>query len=333
LWRALLCRDPGVDTDVGTDFEILFLFDHRMGDGNSGVIFAKSFVEIYNSGTVSNEKINRASPLVEHVMEIRPTFGTVFGALADRFISGIFKKSRDDFLGLPDPEVSSLETKLAVVSLTSADLKQLSTRCQENSTTIHSAICAAAFFACAKVYQSRTGKEKIKLSCDSPISVRKFCNHINIDDAIGLYVCPSTQTEVISKNSDFWNVARKVKRSMERTRDKDTQVPGLLSFVTGSWDEYVNVERLQGLLHKRTASLEVSNLGRVEFAQSSSLQIKEACFAQGNHYPGPLFCNSVVTTNQKLNCVISVPSPLVRETDISDFAKHLKLALQWGCND
>jgi len=249
----------------------------------------------------------------------------MLGTLLDLFTPAPFKKSRKDYLGPPhSPSMMPFKTELRFVVLDKDQVQALSAICKDRGTTIHGALCAASFFACAQASLSlqrlsSLPPKGITLSCSSPVSLLPTVTSLGVENNIGVYVYSSVYEQAFTSQTRFWEVAAKVKEGINNNRAMDLQMNGMLDFLSGSWRDFVNRDRVKHLPNARLQSIEVSNLGRTEFP-AKVWDVEKVWFSQQNHSSGPLFCNSVATTKGTLTCSISIPSPLILSTTVGNFS-------------
>lgn len=82
---------------------------------------------------------------------------------------------------------------------------------------------------------------------------------------IGPYVYGSAFEKCFTTKTQFWQVASEVRKSIMDNKATDLQMNGMLSFLGGSWREFVNRKRVRDVPNARLTSIEVSNLGRIDF--------------------------------------------------------------------
>jgi hypothetical protein len=121
--------------------------------------------------------------------------------------------------------------------------------------------------------------------------------------------------------TSFWCFAEAYAGRLRAALPESYQRLGLLRF---AGDLGKRAERLGLLPNARTATLEVSNLGRVEGLGGARLW-----FFQKNHYHGPLFNLSVATCAESgvLRATLAVPSPVVGSAEASAFVRRFERVL------
>jgi len=102
-------------------------------------------------------------------------------------------------------------------------------------------------------------KLSLEVLIDNPISLRKTAS-IHPQE-LGVFICGIDITTHMKPDIHFWNIARNTRSMIENALPKAYQYIGLLRFV-GDMREF-SKEFVKGIWNERTATMELSNLGKV----------------------------------------------------------------------
>jgi hypothetical protein len=126
----------------------------------------------------------------------------------------------------------------------------------------------------------------------------------------------------LAPDDDVWSVASRCMRDLARKKPLAHQAVGLLAF---AGDLEALAKKYEAEAHGRTATVEVSNVGRVRgLPQGSALWL-----TQGAHYHAALFVLTVATSDSDgvLRCCLSYPEPLIDQARAALFMRAFERRL------
>ena len=186
---------------------------------------------------------------------------------------------------------------------------QLKSRCREERTTVHGALCAAMLLVCMRQLSS---PESVVMSCGSSVNLRGSCLPLVERDHLGCFVSAVTTSHQISIDANFWELARECQTTIHQLIDDkfphyQVSNPDLISKYQPSFLAQL-AEHNMG----RTTTAHISNLGQFDFTKSSeSVRLESFYFATGQNLVGTCFWLGAVTIDQRLFCTFAYVDPLI----------------------
>jgi NRPS condensation-like uncharacterized protein len=186
---------------------------------------------------------------------------------------------------------------------------KLISRCRNEQTTVHGALCAAMLLACV---QHLSSAEPILISCGSNVNLRTFCVPFVDPGYLGCFVSSATTIHHVDLNTAFWDLARECYSNLHQLIHN--KVPHFQVSNAELLNKYQPLFLTQLAEHNmgRNTTIHISNLGQSIFEESyDSMQLKSFHFATGQAPIGACFWLGAVTINQKLCCTFTYTEPLI----------------------
>lgn len=303
---------PRYRVDVSDDGRtIVASFDHVIADGMAAVIYAHDLAHaIAGNEAAFTPATSPATPL-ELRLDLRPRARDVLAELRSQLAP------KPSFERGPDRpfDRAALRTRVHPLDLAPQCLSELRSRARANGVTVHAALGAASILAARAALPARA----LPMRFATPISVRARC----APEPTGMGVFISTaETDVPTGLRTFWGVARHSARDLARKRDAAHRTLGLLSWAPDLGKVVRDLERRAPNL--RNGTVEVSNLGVARLLPRGT----RVSLTQGNHYAGPVFCLTVLTSHEgTLRGWLSVPHPLVDDATAQAFCAGFTAAI------
>ncbi|BAY23822.1 alcohol acetyltransferase [Calothrix sp. NIES-2100] len=159
--------------------------------------------------------------------------------------------------------------RLLAWSLSAAETTSLISRCREEQTTVHAAICAAFLLAV-----SQDSGQQFELKCISPINVRGFLAPLIAED-YGYYAAVGITRNSVTPDLTLWDIARSLKSqlhqqmTLEHIAEKIAPSQAFLN--TNPSPQQLQQGFVEGYNH----DIVVSNLGRLNIPQQfGDIQLK-----------------------------------------------------------
>jgi hypothetical protein len=209
---------------------VLFAFHHCAGDGLSGVWVVRDLLQALGDS-------QRLTPLpLPDPRRNRParSIGWFGGVLHHhRLIFG--RHLRFLFRGYPralplDTAVPPAQrcTRIIARELPAARVTALVERAHQEQTTVHGALCAAQLLAVASEFPAH---RPLPLAIGSAVNVRAMLAPA-VGDDLGIFVAPLLTDHRIQEQTDFWDLARDVRRQVAAGIGR---AEPLLNYVVSGW--------------------------------------------------------------------------------------------------
>ncbi|MEL4896855.1 condensation domain-containing protein [Crocosphaera sp. Alani8] len=229
-------------------------------------------------------------------------------------------------------EASLNERRTHIINriINSETLLNLKRQSKTQATTIHGALCAAMLLGTKTI---SSFEEPVNLSCSSSIDLRKYCQpEIDINN-FGCFVSIIENMHILSKNTDFWDLARNCKQKIELTKNQTIN-----NMIDGQRLANFSQLTLEKMLEKnpigRIQMISVSNRGKINLAKNyGRLKIKEIYFATGQHILGPCLWLGAVTFHEKLCLSFAHVTPLISSQTMNNFADSVVSILEKVANE
>lgn len=205
--------------------------------------------------------------------------------------------------------VSHRRTRLITREFNQLLTSQIKSRCREEQTTVHGALCAAIILA---GIQKLSPKEPVLVSCGSNVNLRGSCFPLVEPSHLGCFLSAVTTTHHIGLNANFWELARECHSNVHQLVRR--KVPHYQASNADLIHKYQSSFLAQLADHNmgRNTTTHVSNLGQFDFKKSyGSIRLESLHFATGQSLIGTCFWLGAVTVNQKLFCTFAYTDPLI----------------------
>jgi NRPS condensation-like uncharacterized protein len=253
LLRVVLVHSPKVS-------EIIVTTQHSIGDGLSSVYLLRDILQAV--GMPGSER---------QILPLRPGYEELILEQA-RKIPSLPSPGNSNKESSPSTVNDSKSIKAEILpeaqtvrlltwSLSSEETALLISRCRQEQTSVHAAICAAFLLAV-----SQDSGQESNLKCLSPIDIRRYLAPL-IEEDCGYYASVGLTTHTITPDLTLWDIARSLKSqlhsqiALDQIAERITSSQAFLktnpspSQVKQAFDDGYNHEVL------------VSNLGRLNIPQ------------------------------------------------------------------
>ena len=269
---------------------IVLGLDHIAFDGRSAALFASEIARTLDG--VALEPLPFDDAPLDARLDLRPSVRQVLAALRSK--------------PFPAPLLAVEGTmRTGMRHFAIEDAASVRSRARDRSVSLHAMISVAALDATAQVL----GQTRLRLH--TPVSLRDRC----VPEPLGLGVFIAG----IDGDFDAPFDARAIRDHLARERPR---APGNVGMLALAGDLRERARRLDAHASGRTASVEVSNVGRIEGATRLWL-------TQGAHYHGAPFVLTIVETDA-VRASLSFPEPLVSAARADAFVAAFHTALTRG---
>jgi NRPS condensation-like uncharacterized protein len=326
--RAVLLTSPEA-TDV------LVRFHHVIGDGMSGMYLMRDLLDL-------SEKISRGiEPSVDSMPE-RPPMEDLLPPDVKGFNDFIKTTS---LIGkqlysitvqhpkkIPRDDISAgkgLSAHIIHHSFTPEMTGMLVERCRKESATVHGTVCAALLDSVAHLIWRRNGHSSpVTVGCMSAVDMRRFL-HPPVTEEVGFYASMVITSHRISKNSEFWNLAREVTESVHHSISKGEPFVfvSLLGKLVPQNAPPSDVAKRASEIYP--AALLVTNLGRLDIQEDyEPLQCRAIHFAVSNKAVPDFYNTALVTYKGRLFINFSYNNPILSQEHAKALADETVRTLQ-----
>jgi NRPS condensation-like uncharacterized protein len=256
--------------------ELIITCHHSIGDGMSMVYLLKHILQVIGIPDYQQESLPKRPPLEyltpeliqksldspkERTFEPQPQY---FGQNSSHTKPNLPEKSR---------------LRLVAWSLSPEETAKLISRCRQQQTSVHAAICAA--FLLAIFQQKNTNAQKhnpeqvVTLKCLSPINIRRFLLKA-IQEDFGCYFTLTLTANNVTPDLSLWDLARSIKSQLNQKISSDqifAHLPDAQAFVS----LLPSASQVKDVYQKTyDYDVFVSNLGRLNIpTQYGTLQLAE----------------------------------------------------------
>lgn len=300
LFRISVCGDTSLAVAV----------HHALADGLSVALLVRDYLQALDSSAPRPQVPLAATPLEDHITLPHPLHAWLPQALKRSL-----RRPFPVYLGPEGPAVP-LTTQLCATTLNAEQVAPLQARSRAERTTVHGALCAAAL----KAASPAAHPPDLAMRLSTPVSLRKRCSPQ--PESIGLYLCGVDTAHRVGPATSFWDLARECTDAVQKgVRPAMGELRLLRAF-----GDLTSIAAGRGKEHpqRRTATVEVSNLGLCDVGQA------RVHFAQGNHYHGPLYNLSVLTSRatSEMSITLSTPHPYVAQSDARAYLDRVESQLE-----
>jgi NRPS condensation-like uncharacterized protein len=265
LIRVLFLQSPNIS-------ELIVTFDHCLGDGLSGAYFIRDILYYLSELDINLPRLQEP-PSCEELIPLKDKENS-----GDRFLetgerinqkgSTIFEQK----LFISQESVNEKQNHLFNWCLLPDETAKLIWYCRKEQTSVHSTLCASYLLAISN--ELKLEDEGI-LKCMSPINLRNYLLP-QIGEDFGAYYSREVTYHPIGSASNFWEVARDVKRQLKQimANNKIFNHPlKVKAFLSTNPDALKLRQYLKELIG---SDLTVTNLGRLDFpVQFGSLHLQQ----------------------------------------------------------
>ncbi|WP_392531078.1 condensation domain-containing protein [Nostoc sp. C117] len=279
--------------------ELIITCQHSVADGMSTVYLIRDILQIIGISD-SQQQVLPERPPYEY---LTPNFTPKFQASSKENLA----KSQLEFvnnLAYQKPTLpKNSHPRLLSWSLSAEETTALIHRCQQEQTTVHTAICAAFLLAISqenKTDRNNDFKQHSKLKCFSPINIRRFITS-NIQEDFGLYLAAITTEHDLKPDLYVWDFARSIKYQLHQRMLPDqifAHLPQIEDFIC----TFPSPSSVKDLFWKvNSYDIGVSNLGRLNIPYQYGQLELAAIYgpALTTHYTNDRFVG-VATLNNKM---------------------------------
>jgi NRPS condensation-like uncharacterized protein len=297
LLRVLLLHSSDISN-------LIITFHHCIGDGLSGAYLIRDILQFIGEPDSPRELL----PDLPAVDEIIPDLTKKWveedldtSIKAESILTATYRNNQK----LNTSEAFAI--RLFHWTLSYAETTKLVTRCREEKTSVHGALCAAFMSAIASEIKS---PHEIILKCLTPINLRNYLT-IDVGENLGEYITRSITAHRLSQNTDFWNLAREVKYKLNqlvadrKLFDDVFKARALLSSNSNKGGEILDTRHIAGI------DTVITNLGNLNIRQQfGKLQLQEFYFAATGLKSLPLLIG-VATLKDKMCFICRYQESLV----------------------
>jgi hypothetical protein len=283
---------------------VLLALDHAIADGISAALLASELAQRLAGAQLPPLAGNGALPL-DARLDLRPGLGDIVRAL---------RAGRGDFLAGPPGEASDgpRRTRVRALQVKRDDVQALLAAARAHGVGLQSALVAATSRAALEAL----GPGGAKLRISTPVSLREQCQPR--PDGCGVFIGGIEDDLQIRQQEAPWELAQRYHGRLRRRRPRVHREVGTLAL---AGDLRALALAREGRPNGRTATLEVSNIGRVSDLPPGSA----VWLTQGAHYHGPLMVLTAATSESDggLRLCLSYPEPLLDPARVERFCQVL----------
>lgn len=211
--------------------------------------------------------------------------------------------------------------------------KMLISKCKQEETTVHGAICAAMLFAFTKLLNAN---EQINLAYVLPVNLRKYCQpEINTQN-LGCFISFLGFNQSVDQDIHFWNLARECKSKIHKSLFIGTPLNLLKQNRFRNLDRELMAKSVISNEEKmgRNNAFSISNRGKFQFGyKQDQIKIKDLYFATGQHISGDCFWLGFVTLNEQIFFSFVYVDPIISEQTANKFADDVIHILHNSCTN
>lgn len=300
LWRAYI---------IGKEQrELVWVYDHSIADGSSGVLFHQQLLECLNRDdlnlgqTIVKCKSSDIAPKMEDTMDIRPSWGYLFKYKYDGWKHML---SLDPKTWVGDPPAVPMSSQTKCFELTPAEARNLVQYCRKRKFTITSLLYAALIKKIAELWvENPESYSHLVFTC--PVNARRYIKVQPMENRIGNYVFQYYEDfPLTDRDMSIDNLAARYNENLKKAIDDPTEIGQNVGMFN-----YKNIK--QYLLDScktahRGDTAEISNLGAFEFSSGKNTTIEKLNFTQGVSSVGAYVTMNVIgVKNGTINGSISV---------------------------
>ncbi|MGL5926476.1 phthiocerol/phthiodiolone dimycocerosyl transferase family protein [Chroococcidiopsis sp.] len=250
LIRAVLLHSPEIS-------ELIVVYHHSIADGTSGAYLIQDILQAIAVPSTILQPLPMPLSLEELML------GKADAALPDYPVA----LQSSDF---KPPETSS-RSRLLAGSLTPETTGELISRCRQEQTSVHAAICAAFLLAIARQSGS---KQQQTLKCLTPIDLQRRFMSVT-DTQFSLYLSAAMTSHALTPNTSVWAVAQSVKQQLNSAMEPDRVMAAIQQTQAWMSANPSAIQVWQGFIEQYGGDITVTNLGRLAIPQQfGQLQLR-----------------------------------------------------------
>lgn len=264
-------------TDIS---ELIIISHHSISDGMSKLLLIRDILQTL----AKPEDIFESPPIIPAMEDLIPIkVGENLLSINSRPQKTIWRQKSSlstKLAALPIPvstatgeqtSLSQTTPNIHFASLSSENTTLLISRCRQEKTTVHAAICTAFFLAIAK---KKSPEKQQAVQCFSAINIREHLRP-EVEEQFGYYAHGKAVLPILTPNTTLWEVARSFKDRLNQEIAPEKVFEDLLR--NQEWiSTNPNLTQVQQAISEHLdRGLMVSNLGRVKFSpQFGQLQLQ-----------------------------------------------------------
>lgn len=279
---------------VSADNFVVFAWSHVIGDGKSGLAFHRALLDALNNPTSQQSNISRDGvlsipgdvdhlPPLEELTELKPSIGAIAATIARLFVPRSWYE-RSVWSGNKVIQSTCQQTKTFVrfVFVSAEESSRLVALSREHGTTLTGVIYVAAIGVLSNLLSEETKsnpslRKLSQVTTTVAVSLRPIAQVS--DEAIGNIVSiynskeklkPFARDERGALMNFPWNSAASYSKRLREAIPKTRNLAGMLKYIKKYEELYKDT-----VGKKRSAGLEVSNLGAFKISQRAGA-VKEA---------------------------------------------------------
>jgi len=258
LIRVILLHSPDIS-------ELIVTFDHCIGDGLSGAYLIRDILrEVSDPG--SDRQVLPELPSFEELIPL--SYIARSSDSVDK-IARLEVKNRDS---IEKEILGDWQLRLLHWCLPSSETAALVSRCRQEQTSVHGAICASFLLSIAD--EVKSGNNAV-LKCLSPLNIRNYLEP-PIGENFGAYYTGGLISYQLSNSPNFWEVARELKYQINHLMEDGKmfdKVPKFRAFLSTKPDPIATRQYVENLIG---SDITVTNLGRLNIPhQYGVLQLQK----------------------------------------------------------
>lgn len=256
-WQAPLVRVVLVhSSNDEQSSELIVICHHAVADGISASYLIRDILQALATPTAFGQSL--PIPLSREDLVLDKTLKSI--SLLEQMLQ--FSNTSSSFKS----RESARPTHASSVnsgSLSSETTLSLLTRCRQEQTSVHAAICAAFLLA---IYRQNDSEQLQNLKCTSPINLRPYLTPIN-QEQVSVCITAGRISQNLSTDVNFWDVARCVKHQLNQIMAPDKLFEELFQSQEWVLSNPTPDAVLQGFKDQFDYDICISNLTRLTIGQ------------------------------------------------------------------
>lgn len=315
--------------------DLLIAFHHVIGDAMSGIYLVRDLLSMAEHIAGGNTPVVQPLPERPPVEDLLPE--SAHGVDGQVKTASLLGKQLVNMIQRPkklpkdgDSSSKDLRARNIYRVLTPEETERFITRCREESTTVHGAICAAVLKAAANQIHSPDGKP-ITISCMSMVDLRQFLNP-PIGEEVGFYVSAIITVHRFSTDTEFWDLARSAREAVHQSLEKGEPFVSL-SLLNKLAPKNITPEGLTRIISRMYPSaVMVTNAGRLDIPeQYGPFALEDLHVAVANTSTPEFFNIALHTYSGKLTMSFFYAEPVVSQTRAAALVEDTMEILQSVC--
>ncbi|CAN6667780.1 hypothetical protein TRVA0_039S01398 [Trichomonascus vanleenenianus] len=269
---------------IGEDSkELVWVYDHSIADGSSGVLFHEKLLkflngsELYESNKIIAVKQVEMPLAIEDEVDMRPSWGYLLQNKFAQLKKALFGEERT-WTGKP-PAIP-MASRTLFFELDPETSTKLVTYCRERRFTVTAVVYAALMKSIAKLWVSDPSVDHLVFTC--PVNARRYIRGNDLEKSIGNFVYQwDLDFPMHCKDESVDSIASAFSDSLRAAMSEDP--PSEMRYNKGMLDAIDVKQYLQDSYNygRRPETAEISNLGAFEFDKTGKVTIDKLNFTQG----------------------------------------------------